>query len=311
MKLFALGFVLTIALFSQAGKGEKSAGQHIEKQLSKKEYVDMWRSTAVQQMIQYKIPASITLAQGILESGSGNSALAREGNNHFGIKCGDWEGKTMFADDDQKGECFRVYASAEESYIDHSEFLKLKKRYANLFSLESTDYKSWANGLKEAGYATNPKYPELLITIIEDLKLYELDKIGTPNNERAPNLLAGTKVSSEVKHSVLIHENKVKYIVAKKGDTFYRISKEFGLGLWQLYKYNDFGPKKDVLQEGDFIYIQPKRNRSNSKSIKLDKSLTLREISQMEAVKLAVLLKKNNITSGDEILPKGEKITLR
>ena len=311
MKLFVFGLGLSLSLFSQAGITEKQLGKKIEKQLSKKEYVDIWRTTAVQQMIQYKIPASITLAQGILESGSGNSALAREGNNHFGIKCGDWEGQTMFADDDQKGECFRVYASAEESYIDHSEFLKEKKRYANLFSLESNDYKSWANGLKEAGYATNPKYPELLITIIEDLKLYELDKIGTPNNERAPELIAGTKVSSEVKHSVLVHDNKVKYIVAKKGDTFYRISKEFGLGLWQLYKYNDFGPKKDVLQEGDFIYIQPKRNRCSKNSLKLEKSLTLREISQKEAIKLSVLMKKNSITSSDEILPKGEKITLR
>lgn len=303
MKLATLGFGLALSVFSYAGG--------IEKQFSKKEYVDMWRSTAIQQMIQHKIPASITLAQGILESGSGNSILARQGNNHFGIKCSDWDGKTMYMDDDQKGECFRVYNSAEESYVDHSEFLKTRKRYANLFSLETTDYKSWAKGLKEAGYATNPKYPDLLIDLIEDLKLYEFDKIGTQNDKVAPDLLTSKTISTEVKHTVMTHENKVKYIVAKKGDTFYRISKEFGLGLWQLYKYNDFGPRKDVLVEGDIVYIQPKRNKSKTKSVQLTKSMSLRELSQIEAVKLTTLMKHNNISSSDDLLPKGEKVTLR
>lgn len=303
MKLATVGFGLSLTLFSYAGG--------VEKQFSKKEYVDMWRTTAIQQMIQHNIPASITLAQGVLESGSGNSILARQGNNHFGIKCSDWDGKTMYMDDDQKGECFRVYDSAEESYVDHSEFLKTRKRYSNLFSLESTDYKSWAKGLKEAGYATNPKYPDLLIEIIEDLKLYEFDKLGTQNDKVAPDLLASKSISSEVKHSVMTHDNKVKYIIAKKGDTFYRISKEFGLGLWQLYKYNDFGPRKDVLVEGDIVYIQPKRNKSKSKSVQLSKSMSLRELSQIEAVKLTTLMKRNDISSGDQLLPKGEKVTLR
>lgn len=303
MKLAIVGFGLSLTFFSQAGG--------VEKQFSKKEYVDMWRSTAVQQMIQHNIPASITLAQGILESGSGNSVLARQGNNHFGIKCSDWSGKTMFMDDDQKGECFRVYESAEESYVDHSDFLKSRKRYISLFSLEATDYKSWAKGLKEAGYATNPQYPNLLIEIIKDLKLYELDRVGTQNNKVAPDLLASKTLTSEAKHTVMTHENKVKYIIVKKGDTFYRISKEFGLGLWQLYKYNDFGPRKDVLIEGDIVYIQPKRNKSKAKTVQLTKSMSLRELSQIEAVKLTTLMKRNNISSGDDLLPKGEKVTLR
>lgn len=304
MKLFAIGLSVSMIMFSHASE--------IEKQISKKEYVDMWRTIAVQQMIQHKVPASITIAQGILESGSGNSELARKGNNHFGIKCHDWTGATMHIDDDQKGECFRVYANAEESFTDHSDFLKERKRYSNLFTLEITDYKAWAKGLKDAGYATNPKYPELLIGIIEDLKLHELDVLGAPNNEKAPTLAAtSTDKTEAVKHIVVLHENKVKYIVAKKGDTYYRISKEFGLGLWQLYKYNDFGPKKDVLNEGDIVYIQPKRNKAKNKTVQLTQKMSLREISQTQALKLESLLKHNENSSADELLPKGEKVILR
>lgn len=304
MKLVALGFGLTVMLFSHAGE--------VEKQISKKEYVDMWRTIAVQQMIQHKIPASITIAQGILESGSGNSELARKGNNHFGIKCHDWTGATMHIDDDKKGECFRVYTNAEESFVDHGKFLTERKRYSNLFTLETSDYKAWAKGLKDAGYATNPKYPDLLIGIIEDLKLHELDVLGSPNNEKVPVIASTTNEKVIIaKHTVKLHENKVKYIIAQKGDTYYRISKEFGLGLWQLYKYNDFGPKKDVLVEGDIVYIQPKRKKSKTKTLQLSQNISLRELSQTQALKLESLLKKNENTSPDQILTKGEKVTLR
>ena len=308
MKLVAIGISVSLSYFAFSGEAEK--------QISKKEYVDMWRTTAVQQMIDYNIPASITLAQGILESGSGNSDLAKNAKNHFGIKCHDWTGEKIYMDDDQKNECFRVYATDEESYVDHSLFLKDKKRYSALFSLEKTDYKSWAKGLKDAGYATNPKYPELLIEIIEDLKLNELDQLGIQNNELKPDLTADAKSTTNassvdaVKHTVMTHDNKVKYVIARKGDTFYRIAKEYELGLWQLYKYNDFGPKKDVLIEGDIVYIQPKRSKAKNKEIKLEKAMTLREVSQKEAVKLESLIKLNNISSGDELLPKGEKVTL-
>lgn len=305
MKVISSFIGLTIVFFSNAN--------NLGNQLSKKEYTDLWRNTAVDQMIQYKIPASITLAQAILESGSGNSELAQKGNNHFGIKCHDWKGETMYMDDDQKGECFRVYKNASESYLDHSKFLVEKKRYSALFTFETTDYKSWAKGLKDAGYATNPKYPELLIGIIEDLKLYELDIIGTPNNEQPPALISNNSKTdfSVTKHMVVQHENKVKYIVAKKGDTFYRISKEFGLGLWQLYKYNDFGPKKDVLEEGDIIYIQPKRKKSKNKSLQLTESMSLREISQIQGIKLESLVKFNKVSNVDKELSKGESISLR
>ncbi len=300
--------IITIVSFSAV----LGVNAGVEKQISKKEYVEQWRTTAVQQMIQYKIPASITMAQAILESGSGNSELARKGNNHFGIKCHDWEGEKMYLDDDAKGECFRVYTSADESYVDHSDFLKTKKRYANLFALEQTDYKSWAKGLKEAGYATNPKYPELLIGIIEDLKLNELDQLGIQNNAIAPNLSASqNEVKGSNKHQILVHSSKVKYVIAKKGDTFYKISKEFGLTLSQLYRFNDFDEKKDVLVEGDIVYIHPKRNRSKNKFIVLTESMTVNQLSQKEAIDPEKILKYNKIDSPNTVIQKGEKVILR
>jgi uncharacterized FlgJ-related protein len=285
----------------------------IEKQLSKREYFEQWKNTAIQQMIQYKIPASITMAQGILESGNGNSELARKANNHFGIKCHDWDGATMYMDDDSKGECFRVYTSAEESYVDHSEFLKNKGRYSKLFSLEIGDYKSWANGLKEAGYATNPKYAELLIGIIEELKLDELDKLG--ESDLKPQDIAQTSKNNLMltKHVVSTHENKVKFIIARKGDTYFRISKEFDVALWQLYKYNDFGSKKDFLEEGDLVYLQPKRNRSRTKAVLvLKEATTLISISQKEAINIESLLKMNkDILSENQNIFSGKKVILR
>jgi LysM repeat protein len=291
-----------------------------EKRYSQVEYVSMWKEVAVKQMLEYKIPASITLAQGILESASGNSMLARLGNNHFGIKCSDWDGPTIYKDDDQKNECFRKYQNAEESFKDHSNFLTTRSRYSELFNLKTNDYKSWAHGLKKSGYATNPKYADLLIELIEKLKLYELDIEVLPSNQFPTQQLSVKKEKvkdfglqpTSKKREVLMHENKVKYIVAKKGDTFYKISKEFEMSLWQLHKYNDFGDKKDVLLEGDIVYLQPKRNKSKSKnSLLVSTPMTLRLISQMEGVKLNSLMEKNRVSSPDEIIAKGNKIVLK
>ena len=303
MKLVALIIGVSVVFFSQASE--------IEKQISKKEYAEIWRFIAVQQMVKSRIPASITLAQGILESGSGNSELAKKGNNHFGIKCHDWTGDKMYMDDDTIGECFRVYANAEQSYIDHSNFLLDKKRYNGLFLLDLTDYKGWANGLKEAGYATNPKYSELLINIIDELKLYELDVIGSQNKINAPDISQSNQKNVSQAHAIAKHENNVNYVVARKGDTFYRISKEFGLGLWQLYNYNDFYSQKDILVEGDIVYIQRKRNKSKDKTLKLSKSMSLREVSQDQALRLESLLKYNQSITPDLILSKGENVSLR
>jgi LysM repeat protein len=272
--------------------------------LSKKEYVSVYEKIAIQQMNQYKIPASITMAQGILESGSGNSTLAKTANNHFGIKCHtEWKGEKVYLDDDAKNECFRSYSKVEDSYIDHSMFLTTRKRYESLFSLSLSDYKGWANGLKSAGYATNPKYAEQIIQLIEELELYKLD--GSSNS------LISTSNSSLIlaKKS---HENNVDYIVAKKGDSFYQIAKRYGLTLSQLHAYNDFNPEKDILEVGDIVFIEPKRFYSRTKNtIILERTMSLREISQKEAVKLKKLMRKNQISSPDEQLPKGEKVFLR
>jgi len=272
--------------------------------LSRKEYVSVYEKIAIQQMNQYKIPASITMAQGILESGSGNSTLAKTANNHFGIKCHtEWKGEKIYLDDDAKNECFRSYSKVEDSYIDHSMFLTTRKRYESLFSLSLSDYKAWSHGLKAAGYATNPKYAEQLIQLIEELELFKLDGSS----------IAAISTNQPALFSVKkIHENKVDYIVTKKGDSFYQISKRFGLTLSQLHAYNDFNPEKDILEEGDIVYLEPKRFHSRSKNlIVLDRSMSLRELSQKEAVKLKKLMRKNQSSSPDEQLQQGEKVFLR
>ncbi len=183
--LFCLGLGLTISTTTYA-----------DTQLAKEEYVNTFRHVAIQQMIDNKIPASITIAQGILESASGNSPLAKKGNNHFGIKCHDWTGEKMYMDDDAAGECFRVYSNADESYMDHSKFLIGRNRYSKLFTFDIMDYKAWASGLKEAGYATNPKYPDMLIELIENLKLTDLDLMGSPSINKESPLIAAEKTST-------------------------------------------------------------------------------------------------------------------
>jgi hypothetical protein len=288
---------------------QASATENQETQMSRKAYLEQWRQTAVIQQREYHIPASITMAQAILESGSGNSELAKKANNHFGIKCHDWKGATIYMDDDTKGECFRVYASAEESFKDHSLFLTTKSRYAALFQLPSNDYKAWARGLKDAGYATNPQYADLLINVIDELKLYELDET-TITSLKPESLVASSGVFSL--HQVSIHANKVRYIVARKGDTYVRIAKEFDVGLWQLYRYNDSDQKKDCLNEGDIVYLQPKRRRSHvHETFNVTNAVTLCQIAQKEAVNIKSLLKLNkDITYEFQLLKSGSKVIL-
>lgn len=304
--IFLGGISLSFASF--AGEGGK---------ITKSEYVNQWKDVAIQEMIEHGIPASITLAQGILESGSGNSHLALHGNNHFGIKCHDWTGKTIFLDDDKEDECFRVYNNADESFRDHSDFLVRYSRYSFLFDYEVTDYKSWAKGLKEAGYATNPKYPNLLISIIEEMDLSQFDALGTIQPVQLVSV-EGANNSTEINyrtvgsHKIYQHSQKVKYVIATNGDTYYRIAKEFGLNLRQLYKYNSFEEQKDFLEPGDVVYIQPKRKANWIKEdvVVLQETLSSKEISQKYAVNEKTILKLNTLSSGDTVL-KGEKVILR
>lgn len=283
-------------------------GLALDKKYTQQEYVAMWKEVAVFQMQEHQIPASITLAQGILESGNGNSDLAQKANNHFGIKCGTWKGETFTKDDNTSNECFRKYKDAKDSYEDHSLFLK-KQRYAFLFNYDSKDYKSWANGLKQAGYATNPKYPQLLIDLIERLHLHQYDADYSPK-QKAVEAIAVRSMSAT--RTILNHSNDINYIVAKKGDTYYRLSKELNISLWQLYKYNEFGDKKDCLEEGDMVYLEPKQRKSFTKnSFTVNEETTLRMISQKEGVKVKKLLKYNDLSSADEPLEKGFVVRLK
>ena len=273
---------------------------------SKKDYSLKFQNIAIEQMNRYRIPASITLAQGILESNSGNSALATKANNHFGIKChSDWTGEKIYMDDDAANECFRSYNKVEESYIDHSEFLKKGKRYQFLFSYDRTDYVNWAKGLKQAGYATNPNYAELLIQIIDELKLNKLDE------GMAPLVSSFKNEAIEIK-SKTSQTNQVDFVIAKPGDTYYQIARRNGITLRQIHKYNDVESKKDVMLTGEAVYLEPKRNHSRKKDfIVLEKNMTLREVSQQEAVKLKSLMRKNQSSSPDEQLTKGDQVFLR
>ncbi len=310
--------------------------------MSKSEYIDKWKSVAIQEMITHKIPASITLAQGILESGNGNSDLAQKANNHFGIKCHTWTGATYFKDDDKKDECFRKYSRADQSYADHSDFLK-KQRYANLFLLNSKDYKGWAKGLKDAGYATNPKYAQLLIDLIEQNKLYELDDLATskqasvlakkegkeevksPTNAKEQKGLFGKKstntsvknqevvvtVGGSSTNEVFTRANRVKYVIAKKGDTYYKIAEQFGMTLRQLQSYNDVNKVNVVLKEGDVVNIFPKRSKGKVDSIIVKNDMTYYQIAQQEGVKLKTILDKNIGSEALQIAKKGTKVLLR
>jgi len=274
-----------------------------------KKYIDNYSEEAIKQMEKYKIPASITMAQGILESGNGNSRLATKANNHFGIKCHNWAGKTIYEDDDKRNECFRKYSSAMDSYEDHSLFLKNNKRYAFLFELKSNDYKAWAKGLKKAGYATNPKYPDLLIKLIETNKLYELDKDSfIVNDDFSVYMLNGNKKENNKKHKIKTHNN-IKYITIKKDDTFYSLCKELNMKQWQFYKYNDIN-KTHKLQIGEIIYLQPKRSKGSAKNHIFSNGDSMWKISQQYGIKLKKLYKKNKLTYGTQ--PKlGDKVYLK
>jgi uncharacterized FlgJ-related protein len=275
-------------------------------ELSKQEYRLKFEQIALNHQLEYHIPASITLAQGILESNSGNSILAKKANNHFGIKCHtNWTGEKIYIYDDATNECFRSYSSAEESYKDHSEFLKNGNRYQFLFSYSVDDYKNWAYGLKKAGYATNPGYAELLIKIIEDLNLNKIQ-------ENLKTQFSSNYASLANEIQIQTHSNDVNFVVVKQGDSFFQIARKAGLTLRQIHKYNDFDKKKETLKVGDIVYLEPKRNRSKTKKeIILEKPMTLREVSQKEAIRLKPLMRKNQSSSPDEQLPKGEKVFLR
>lgn len=295
------------------------------------QYIIKYKDLVLESQEKYGIPASIKMAQGLLESGAGNSRLATEANNHFGIKCkSSWKGKKIYHDDDEKGECFRKYSSDKESFIDHSEFLDEQPRYQGLFDLSPTDYKGWAYGLKAAGYATNPRYPEILISLIERYELYTLDtdhtiakKVIEPNKERDEKLLAEATrtvkkidtdnymVSLRLLNGYSVYSNNgSEFIVANDGDTYQSISKTIKISARKLYKYND-AQNGSILEKGDKVYIKIKgKKASNGKMIHtVQDGETMWSISQHYGIRLKNL---SSINSRDKnsLLTKGQQIRL-
>lgn len=288
-------------------------------QTSRMEYIQRWQLLAIEEMNRSGIPASITMAQACLESADGNSELARKSNNHFGIKCkSNWKGKKVYYDDDEKNECFRKYRSVEDSYIDHTNFLMSNPRYGSLFKLKTTDYKGWARGLKKAGYATSRTYAHRLIDIIEEYKLYRLDKkisyeeILTFEQEDIKNKNVSTSltINAYSEHKI-VKRNRVKSVVARRGDTYEIIAQELGMDEWVLFKYND-QPKGYQPIENEVVYIKPKKYKTkrNKLTHRVEAGETMHYISQLYGIKLNPLYSRNRMKKGTHPVP-GQIIYLR
>ena len=283
-------------------------------------YIEKYSEIAVSEMQRTGVPASITLAQGLVESGAGRSALSIKANNHFGIKChSDWRGKKMYRDDDKAGECFRVYPTPEDSFRDHSDFLRYRDRYKRLFDLDPTDYKGWAHGLKECGYATDPKYAQKLIKVIEDYKLYRYDQDTevpeTPSVVEQPVVVQPGKVKEEYRFSLTrkVYEiNGVPCIYALDGDTYSSIAASNNLFLRELLSFNDLR-KDEPLKAGDLVYLKAKKNKGaigSEKYVFGEDPESLRDIAQRFGVKLSAIRRMNRL-SASYVPQEGDTIVLR
>lgn len=293
-----------------------------------KKYIEQFAPLAVEEMYRSGIPASITLAQGLLESRYGQSELAVEGNNHFGIKChNNWSGKKMYHDDDLKGECFRKYPSPEHSYRDHSDFLRYRERYAFLFDLEITDYKAWAYGLKKAGYATDPQYPAKLIKLIEEYSLYEYDspelmisrsgkKLSIPDS---PSRIGQTeKLTGQARADFhfnaareLYRQNGVPFVYSIEGETYESLAASNNLFLREILKFNDLD-RTQALTPGTKVFLQQKKRQAVKGLDKhvVEEGESMRSIAQKYGVRLKNLYKLNGMADVD-VPREGDIIKLR
>ena len=318
-KVLLLFALLPLSLFAQ--------------RITPEEYIQTYKDIAIREMKTHKIPASITLAQGLLESGAGNSALAREAKNHFGIKCHKgWEGDTYYMDDDEKNECFRKYKNPEESFKDHSEFLCGRSRYAALFDLDITDYEGWAKGLKAAGYATNPKYAQLLIDRINLYELTQYDQIALgllKENEvepvdpevveeyfelaYAPEDKSVFPLADMTPDGRFIYENnKVRFVCAKEGETPEKLAEAFGIKFKRFCEYNCLKhPEEVIFHSGDVVYLSKLSNRNwKAKPYTVQEGDTLRDVALRFAVKPKMIQTLNGINEGERLY-KGQVIRLR
>lgn len=276
-------------------------------------YINQYRDLAIEQMLKFKIPASITLAQGLLESGAGYSELATKGNNHFGIKCHGWTGRKTYHDDDEAQECFRAYNNVYESYEDHSLLLSRQPRYRSLFSLDGDDYKGWAHGLKKCGYATSPTYAQKLIGIIELYKLQQYDKAKKYDRFMESRAYKDSpSAKGGIQHPIHRY-NKNYYIVVRQGDTFRSIGKELGLSYRKIAKYNERN-KRDKLVVGETIYLKKKQKKADKTyknrphTVKPGESMY--SIAQYYGMRVKSLYKKNGL-SPDYVPKVGDKLRVR
>jgi LysM repeat protein len=301
---------------------------------SRIKYINEHKDDAIRDMKRTGVPASITLAQACLESLDGNSALAKDANNHFGIKCSDWTGPSYIQDDDKKDECFRKYKTTLDSYDDHSLFLSTRPRYAFLFQLDKNDYKGWARGLKKAGYATDPAYADRLIKIIEDNQLYLLDQdkdvqftASTKNEIEEPIAPKEIEIESSepVNHKKIyvpsvesvdalgsrkiFSNNGIDYILARRGDNLKSLAREFKLGYWQLPKYNEMDSESE-LAEGQIIYIKPKKSEGLHTLYTVKPGDTISSIAQDNGIKSKFIFKYNDLPEGARVEP-GQQIYLK
>lgn len=273
------------------------AGPNIHWNQAYQNYFNKYKNIAIREMQRYGIPASITLAQGVLESGAGNSRLATVANNHFGIKCHDWTGPSISHDDDEQGECFRVYGSAIESFEDHSKFLRGRRRYSSLFQLARTDYRGWAYGLKRAGYATNPAYANSLIDIIELYRLYEYDTMTLGKND---NIWSTPKPSRREDMDMRTRQfrafNENCYLTAHAGETYENIAREIGIKAHKLAKYNE-QPEDTRLNEGEIVWLRKKKHHVpdnfNRQYHTAKSNESLYDIAQLYGVRLKNIIKAN------------------
>jgi LysM repeat protein len=290
-------------------------------------YINAYRDVAVREMQRTGVPASIKLAQGILETEAGRSDLVLRSNNHFGIKCkSSWTGEKVYHDDDARGECFRKYSAAEDSWKDHSDYLRSQPRYASLFSLDPMDYKGWAHGLKRAGYATNPRYPQILIKYIETYNLNDYTEIAlgrmAPKADMAlsgPGADVDANPVSVLKAGPMAEQggpvvtqpqpapsypagefriNDTRVIFAEAGTSLLSIATDRDIRLSWLLDFNDLPEGTDMLGKGQLIYLQRKRRHGQQEFHEVASGETLHEISQREAIRLESLMSYNHLSPG-------------
>lgn len=322
IKIFIALLLLSVSLITSAQYAETVTG-----------YIANYRELAIHEMQRTGVPAAIKLAQGIYETAAGTSDLVLRSNNHFGIKCkSNWTGESVSHDDDARGECFRKYPSPEDSYKDHSDFLKFNQRYAALFKLDPTDYEGWAYGLKTAGYATNPKYSLALIKLIEDYNLQDytliamgkiiskeiigdmanttgIKKTGNANTVSQVSVPVATVTEKNIYPEGEFRLNETKVFFAKKGTSFLAIANEFNVDLSKIFEFNEL-PKSEEVNEDQLIYLQRKRKTGKDDYCTVLPGESLHYIAQKQAIRLESLLELNWL-KGDEKPAPGESLSLK